>query len=128
MPAFALSLGTAFKVAIMAELLANAGGIGGALARSRAMLDVAQALAWVSFVVVALVVVEYGLICQRRSKNRPRGDAKVGHCDAGLRPPGGLKPERGFQAGVAISREVFSLPFGRGLERDDSCRRSSRGC
>lgn len=46
----------------MAELLANAGGIGGALARSRAMLDVAQALAWVSFVVVALVVVEYGLI------------------------------------------------------------------
>ena len=32
-PAFALALGTAFKVAVMAELLANAGGIGGALAR-----------------------------------------------------------------------------------------------
>ena len=56
--------------------------------------------------------------CQRRSKNRPRGGAKVGHCDAGLRPPGGLKPERGFQAGVAISREVFSLPFGRGFGRN----------
>ncbi|WP_245462424.1 TRAP transporter large permease subunit, partial [Shinella sp. JR1-6] len=27
-------------------------------------------------------------ICQRRSKNRPRGGAKVGHCGAGLRPPG----------------------------------------
>ena len=41
-------------------------------------------------------------ICQRRSKNRPRGGAKVGHCGAGLRPPGGLKPERGSQAGAAI--------------------------
>lgn len=66
--------------------------------------------------------------CQRRSKNRPRGGAKVGHCGAGLRPPGGLKPERGSRAGVAIFREVFSLPFGRGFGRDDSCRRSSRGC
>ena len=66
--------------------------------------------------------------CQRRSKNRPRGGAKVGHCGAGLRPPGGLKPERGSQAGVVIFREVFSLPFGRGFGRDDSCRRSSRGC
>ena len=68
------------------------------------------------------------LDCQRRSKNRPRGGAKVGHCGAGLRPPGGLKPERGSRAGVAIFREVFSLPFGRGFGRDDSCRRSSRGC
>ena len=65
-PALALSLGTAFKVAVMAEMLANAGGIGGALARARAMLDVPQALAWVLLAVVALVVVEYGLIrpCQ----------------------------------------------------------------
>ena len=68
------------------------------------------------------------MLCQRRSKNRPRGGAKVGHCGAGLRPPGGLKPERGSRAGVAIFREVFSLPFGRGFGRDDSCRRSSRGC
>ena len=43
-----------------------------------------------------------GWLCQRRSKNRPRGGAKVGHCGAGLRPPGGLKPERGSQAGAAI--------------------------
>jgi hypothetical protein len=71
---------------------------------------------------------DIALGCQRRSKNRPRGGAKVGHCGAGLRPPGGLKPERGSRAGVAIFREVFSLPFGRGFGRDDSCRRSSRGC
>ena len=72
--------------------------------------------------------VKQATACQRRSKNRPRGGAKVGHCGAGLRPPGGLKPERGSRAGVAIFREVFSLPFGRGFGRDDSCRRSSRGC
>ena len=61
-PALALALGTAFKVAVMAEMLANAGGIGGALARARAMLDVPEALAWVLLAVVALLVVEYGLI------------------------------------------------------------------
>lgn len=61
-PALALALGTAFKVAVMAEMLANAGGIGGALARARAMLDVPEALAWVLLAVAALLVVEYGLI------------------------------------------------------------------
>ncbi|WP_417586676.1 ABC transporter permease [Pararhodobacter oceanensis] len=61
-PALALALGTSFKVAVMAEMLANAGGVGGALARARAMLDVPQALAWVVLAVIALVVVEYGLI------------------------------------------------------------------
>lgn len=62
MPAYALGLGTAIKVAIMAELLANAGGIGGALARARAMLDVTGALAWVLLAVGALIVVEYGMV------------------------------------------------------------------
>lgn len=62
LPALALALGTAFKVAIMAELLANAGGVGGALARARAMLEVAQALAWVTLTVAALLAVEYGMI------------------------------------------------------------------
>ncbi|MBT0782148.1 MULTISPECIES: ABC transporter permease [Paracoccus] len=61
-PALILALGSAFKVAIMAELLANAGGIGGALARARAMLDIAEALAWVSLAVAALIAVEYVLI------------------------------------------------------------------
>ncbi|MDR5654142.1 ABC transporter permease [Ruixingdingia sedimenti] len=62
LPALILALGTAFKVAVMAELLANAGGVGGALARARAMLDIAEALAWVCLAVIALIVVEYGLI------------------------------------------------------------------
>jgi NitT/TauT family transport system permease protein len=66
-PALAIALGTAFKVAVMAELLANVGGIGGALAAARANLDVATALAWVLISVGALIAVEYGLIHPVRS-------------------------------------------------------------
>jgi len=61
-PAFALALGTAFKVAVMAELLANAGGIGGALADARINLDIALALAWVTISVALLIAVEYTLV------------------------------------------------------------------
>lgn len=61
-PALVLALGVAFKVAVMAELLANVGGIGGELARSRANLDIAAALAWILIAVAALVAVEYGVM------------------------------------------------------------------
>lgn len=61
-PALALALGTSFKVAVMAELLANAGGIGGALATARINLDIAQALAWVLIAVALLIAVEYTLV------------------------------------------------------------------
>lgn len=58
-PVLTVCLGTSFKVAVMAELLANAGGIGGALALARANLDVTTALAWVVVAVGGLVAVEY---------------------------------------------------------------------
>jgi NitT/TauT family transport system permease protein len=61
-PALALALGTSFKVAVMAELLSNAGGIGGALADARINLDIATALAWVTISVGLLVAVEYTLV------------------------------------------------------------------
>jgi NitT/TauT family transport system permease protein len=61
-PALALALGTSFKVAVMAELLSNAGGIGGALADARINLDIATALAWVTISVGLLVTVEYTLV------------------------------------------------------------------
>ncbi|MFP7674838.1 ABC transporter permease [Marivita sp. S0852] len=61
-PAYALALGTSFKVAVMAELLASAGGIGGALADARINLDIAQALAWVVIAVALLIAVEYALV------------------------------------------------------------------
>lgn len=67
-PALILALGSAFKVAVMAELLSNAGGIGGALADARINLDIAQALAWVLISVAALIIAEYGLIHPLRSE------------------------------------------------------------
>ncbi|WP_423228989.1 hypothetical protein [Sinorhizobium meliloti] len=66
--------------------------------------------------------------CQRRSKNRPRGGAKVGHCGAHMRPPGGRSPSGGLMRARRFLERGFSQPCGRGFERDDSCRRSSRGC
>jgi putative transposase len=66
--------------------------------------------------------------CQRRSKNRPRGGAKVGHCRAGLRPPGGRSPSGGLRPARRFFEGSFSRLFGRDFERDDSFRRSSRGC
>ncbi|HWQ87304.1 ABC transporter permease [Brevundimonas sp.] len=66
-PALTMATGTAFKVAVMAELLTNTGGVGGALADARTMLDVRQALAWVLISVSALLAVEYGLIHPIRS-------------------------------------------------------------
>ena len=61
-PALVVALGTAFKVSVMVELLANIGGIGGELARARANLDVAGALAWILIAVAALIVIEYGVV------------------------------------------------------------------
>ncbi len=61
-PALTLALGTACKVTVMAELLANTGGIGGALATARANLDIALALAWVLIAVAGLIALEYGVV------------------------------------------------------------------
>ncbi|WP_085997580.1 GntR family transcriptional regulator [Polymorphum gilvum] len=56
-----------------------------------------------------------------RRKSRPPDAAR------GERREGVARPE--FPAcGVGDFLRGFSLPFGRGFERDDSCRRSSRGC
>lgn len=67
-PALVMALGTAFKAAVMAELLANAGGIGEELAVARANLDVAAALAWILLSVSALIAVEYGIMQPLRSE------------------------------------------------------------
>lgn len=61
-PALSIALGTAFKVAVMAELLTNTGGIGGALATARANLDIVRALAWIIIAVATLICFEYGLV------------------------------------------------------------------
>lgn len=67
-PALAVALGTAVKVAVMAELLTSTGGIGGALAQARARLDVAGAMAWVLIAVAVLLALEYGLLQPLRAQ------------------------------------------------------------
>jgi NitT/TauT family transport system permease protein len=61
-PALAVALGTAVKVAVMAELLTNTGGIGTELANARSRLDVSAAMAWVLIAVTLLLVLEYALL------------------------------------------------------------------
>ncbi|WP_374652455.1 ABC transporter permease [Dongia sp.] len=61
-PALSVSLGSAIKVAVMAELLSNIGGIGGALAMSRATLDMRGALAWTLLAVIGVIAIEYLLL------------------------------------------------------------------
>ena len=52
-------------------------------------------------------------ICQRRSKSRPLGGAKVGHSLPAPATAGRTWPERASQARAAIFEEGFSRPFGR---------------
>ncbi len=67
-PALSQALGGSFKVAVMAELLSNAGGIGSALADARSNLDIANVLAWIVIVTGLLMMVEYILIQPVKNK------------------------------------------------------------
>lgn len=58
LPALGTALAMSWKVAVMAELLSGAGGIGDGLAAARAEVDTARTMAWVVVVVGLLIVVE----------------------------------------------------------------------
>jgi len=61
-PAWVVALAMSWKVAVMAELLATADGVGAALAVSRSHLDTAATMAWIAAVVGLLLLVEYLLL------------------------------------------------------------------
>lgn len=61
-PAWITSLGTAWKVVVMAELLATADGVGAALAVTRSHLDTATSMGWIVAVVGCLLAAEYLLL------------------------------------------------------------------
>lgn len=67
-PALVTTLAMSWKVAVMAELLAGAGGIGDGLAAARAHVDTAEMMAWVVVVVAVLIVVDLAALqpLQRR--------------------------------------------------------------
>jgi NitT/TauT family transport system permease protein len=61
-PAWITALGNAWKVVVMAELLATNDGVGAAMAVARSQLDTQATLAWIGAVVGCLLLVEYGLL------------------------------------------------------------------
>jgi len=61
-PAWTTTAGTAWKVTVMAELLSNSGGIGGALATARALFDIPQVMALIVAVVAFALFTEYALL------------------------------------------------------------------
>lgn len=61
-PAWITTAGSAWKVTVMAELLSNAGGIGGELATARALFDIPRVMALIVAAVAFALVTEYGLI------------------------------------------------------------------
>jgi NitT/TauT family transport system permease protein len=80
-PALASTLAMSWKVAIMAELLAGAGGIGDGLAMSRVQVDTAATMAWILVVVGVLIAVDLALLrpVQRRMwlwRDAPGSDAR----------------------------------------------------
>ena len=61
-PAWITALGSSWKVAVMAELLATSDGVGAALAVTRSHLDTSASQAWICAVVGSLLVLEYALL------------------------------------------------------------------
>ncbi len=67
-PAWTTTAGTAWKVTVMAELLSNAGGIGGELATARALFDIPRVMALIVAVVAFALATEYGLLHPLRDR------------------------------------------------------------
>lgn len=61
-PALIVALGVAWKVTVMAELLALGDGIGAAMASARASLDTRETLAWVVLIVALLLTLEHAIL------------------------------------------------------------------
>lgn len=59
LPAAITALGIAWKVVVMAELLATSDGVGASLAVARSLLDTPGAMAWITATVGLLLAVEY---------------------------------------------------------------------
>ncbi len=61
-PATLTAFGTAWKVAIMAELLGSRDGIGAELAVARSNLDTAESLAWILLGIIVFLGIEYSCL------------------------------------------------------------------
>lgn len=60
--AWTTTIGSAWKVTIMAELLSNTGGIGGELATARALFDIPAVTGWIVIGVIFALISDYGVL------------------------------------------------------------------
>lgn len=74
-PASATALAFSFKVAVMAEVLSGADGVGGAIATARSYLDLPQTMAWIVLVVLVLLIADLILLAPLRGWLSTRGGA-----------------------------------------------------
>jgi NitT/TauT family transport system permease protein len=71
-PAATAGLGIAWKVAVMAELMAGSdAGVGAGLARARTNLEVDGAMAWIAVVVLLMFAVEYLILAPLQRRLEP---------------------------------------------------------
>lgn len=61
-PAWTTTIGSAWKVTVMAELLSNTGGVGGELATARAVFDIPAVTAWIVITVIFALISDYGIL------------------------------------------------------------------
>jgi NitT/TauT family transport system permease protein len=60
--AWTTTIGSAWKVTVMAELLSNTGGVGGELATARSLFDIPAVTAWILITVGFALVSDYGIL------------------------------------------------------------------
>ncbi len=78
-PATLTAFATAWKVAVMAELLGAREGIGAQLAISRSNLDTAQSLAWIILGIIVFLGLEYSVLRPLRERLEPWRFPRVNH-------------------------------------------------
>jgi NitT/TauT family transport system permease protein len=61
-PAWTTTIGSAWKVTVMAELLSNTGGIGGELATARSLFDIPAVTAWILITVGFALISDFGIL------------------------------------------------------------------
>lgn len=107
-PALATALAFSFKVAVMAEVLSGADGVGGGIATARAHFDLPQTMAWIVLAVATLLVADALLLAPLR-RRRPGGAARAFSQDGapGPRDQVALTPEA---AALPRSRAAGSRP------------------
>lgn len=72
-PAFATALAFSFKVAVMAEVLSGADGVGGGIATARSHFDLPETMAWIVLAIAVLILADALLLAPLRRRRAGRG-------------------------------------------------------